>query len=83
MLTTTGTLAPAHRVGPDYRPDAQKPTATVSTHVSYDNVHILPQTSQLLALLTYAISSFVESFFQSMSEFSALQDDPGQAHSKS
>lgn len=57
MSTTTGTVAPAHRVGPDYRPDAQKPTATVSTHISYDNVHILPQTSQLLALLTYAISS--------------------------
>ena len=82
MSNTTGTIAPAHRVGPDYRPDAQKPTATVSTHISYDNVHILPQTSQLLALLTYAISSVVETPFQSRSEMSALQDDPGQGHSK-
>ena len=54
MSSTAGTIAPAHHVGPDYRPDAQKPTATVSTQISYDNVHILPQTSQLLALLTYA-----------------------------
>ena len=41
----------------NYRPDAQKPTATVSTEVSYDNVHILPQTPQLIALLTYAMIS--------------------------
>lgn len=40
-------------VGPDYRPKAEKPTATVSTQVSYANVHILPQTPQLIALLTY------------------------------
>jgi uracil phosphoribosyltransferase len=46
--------SPAHCVGPDYRPRAQKPTATVSTEISYENVHILPQTSQLIALLTYA-----------------------------
>lgn len=45
-------IAPAHCVGPDYRPIAQKPTATVSTEISYDNVHILPQTPQLIALLT-------------------------------
>lgn len=60
MSSTPATIAPAHRVGPDYRPDAQKPTATVSTQIAYDNVHILPQTSQLLALLTYASSSLVE-----------------------
>ncbi len=59
MSSMTGTKAPAHRVGPDYRPDAQKPTATVSTNILYDNVHILPQTSQLLALLTYATPSLV------------------------
>lgn len=45
-------VAPAHGLGPDYRPDTQKPTATVSTAVTYDNVHILSQTPQLIALLT-------------------------------
>lgn len=60
MSSTTEIIAPAHRVGPDYRPDAQKPTATVSTQIKYDNVHILPQTSQLLALLTYAIPSLLD-----------------------
>lgn len=79
MSSTTGTI----RVGPDYRPDAQKPTATVSTQIWYDNVHILPQTSQLLALLTYATPSLVEFSFQSISESSSLQDDSGQEHSKS
>jgi len=44
--------SPAQGVGPDYRPEEQKPTATVSTEISYDNVHILPQTPQLIALLT-------------------------------
>ncbi|KAI9661657.1 MAG: Uracil phosphoribosyltransferase, synthesizes UMP from uracil [Bathelium mastoideum] len=43
---------PSQSVGPEYRPSAQKPTATVSTEVSHENVHILPQTSQLIALLT-------------------------------
>ena len=76
MSSVTGTIAPAHRVGPYYRPDAQKPTATVSTQILYDNVHILPQTSQLLALLTYA-SPLFERSFRSKSESSALQDDPG------
>ena len=46
--------APATCVGPAYRPLDQKPTATVSTKITYDNVHILPQTPQLIALLTYA-----------------------------
>jgi uracil phosphoribosyltransferase len=39
-------------VGPDYRPATEKPTATVSTQVSHNNVHILPQTPQLISLLT-------------------------------
>ena len=51
--------ATAHCVGPDYRPEAQKPTATISTEISYDNVHILPQTPQLIALLTYVSMSAV------------------------
>ncbi|CAG8070775.1 hypothetical protein N7519_009612 [Penicillium mononematosum] len=44
--------SPAQGVGPLYRPDGEKPTATVSKEVSYDNVHVLPQTPQLIALLT-------------------------------
>lgn len=44
--------SPAQGVGPIYRPDGEKPTATVSKDVSYDNVHVLPQTPQLIALLT-------------------------------
>lgn len=43
----------ADGVGPDYRPKAEKPRATVSTQVSHANVHILAQTPQLIALLTY------------------------------
>ena len=43
---------PAKSVGPTYRPDAEKPTATVSEQVSHDNVMVLPQTPQLIALLT-------------------------------
>jgi len=43
---------PSQCVGPDYRPDGQKPTATVSTEVKHANVVILPQTPQLIALLT-------------------------------
>lgn len=61
MSSTPSTAAPAHCVGPDYRPNAQKPTATVSTEISYENVHILPQTPQLIALLTYAKVPFEES----------------------
>jgi len=44
--------APSSHLGPDYRPDDEKPSATVSTKVTHDNVHILPQTPQLIALLT-------------------------------
>ncbi|CAF9943160.1 MAG: Uracil phosphoribosyltransferase, synthesizes UMP from uracil [Alectoria fallacina] len=83
MSSAAGTIAPAHRVGPDYRPDAQKPTATISTQISYDNVHILPQTSQLLALLTYASPSLADIPLQSKLESSPLQDDPGQGLSVS
>ena len=50
-------VSPAHCVGPDYRPDEQKPTATVSTEIKSETVHILPQTPQLIALLTYVPDS--------------------------
>jgi len=52
MASTADPKSPAQCVGPNYRPEGQKPTATVSTQISYDNVHILPQTPQLIALLT-------------------------------
>ncbi|PKS05214.1 hypothetical protein jhhlp_008584 [Lomentospora prolificans] len=43
---------PLQCVGPDYRADYQKPSATVSKEVSFENVHVLAQTPQLIALLT-------------------------------
>ncbi|MCJ1429216.1 Uracil phosphoribosyltransferase, synthesizes UMP from uracil [Sticta canariensis] len=52
MDHTSESTAPEGCVGPDYRPKTEKPTATVSTQILYDNVHILPQTPQLIALLT-------------------------------
>ena len=67
MSTNASIISPVHCVGPDYRPDAQKPIATVSTELSYDNVHVLSQTPQLIALLTYA--TFFEMFRQFFSSF--------------
>jgi uracil phosphoribosyltransferase len=52
MASPTDHGPPAKSVGPTYRPDAEKPTATVSEQVSHDNVHVLPQSPQLIALLT-------------------------------
>lgn len=52
MSTESQPTAPSQCVGPDYRDSAQKPTATVSTPLKQANVHILPQTPQLIALLT-------------------------------
>ena len=51
-ITKKGVQSPALGVGPAYRPAEEKPTATVSKDVPYENVHILPQTPQLIALLT-------------------------------
>jgi uracil phosphoribosyltransferase len=50
---TNGVQSPALGVGPSYRPAEEKPTATVSREVPFDNVHVLGQTPQLIALLTY------------------------------
>lgn len=44
--------APSKCVGPEYKSSHEKPTATVSTEIPHENVHILPQTSQLISLLT-------------------------------
>jgi len=57
---SNGVQSPALGVGPAYRPEEEKPTATVSREVSQENVHVLPQTPQLIALLTcVAYCSFV------------------------
>ncbi|CAM1508531.1 Fc.00g053790.m01.CDS01 [Cosmosporella sp. VM-42] len=52
--------APMQTVGPDYRSQSQKPSATVSTEVPFDNVHVLPQTPQLIALLSMIRSKNTE-----------------------
>ncbi len=44
--------SPTQCVGPDYRSESQKPTAVVSVGVEFDTVTILPQTPQLIALLS-------------------------------
>lgn len=43
---------PVKGVGPVSIPDDKKPAATVSKVVKYENVSVLPQTPQLIALLT-------------------------------
>lgn len=43
---------PSQHVGPDYRQSCDKPSATVSVPIANDNVHVLPQTPQLISLLT-------------------------------
>ena len=43
---------PSQHLGPEYRPLDEKPEATVSTSVPQENVHVLAQTPQLIALLT-------------------------------
>lgn len=50
---TMAQTPPTQTVGPDYRSQNQKPSATVSKEVPFDNVHVLPQTPQLIALLSY------------------------------
>jgi hypothetical protein len=44
--------APSQCLGPTYRAEGEKPKATVSKKVGHANVHVLPQTPQLIALLT-------------------------------
>ncbi|KAF2423307.1 uracil phosphoribosyltransferase [Tothia fuscella] len=52
MSSSTLEKTPSRAVGPTYRSEDEKPTATVSTEVPQSNVHILPQSSQLIALLS-------------------------------
>ena len=48
----TPAAAPTQCVGPTFRSVADKPTATVSHEVPFENVCVLPQTPQLIALLS-------------------------------
>lgn len=54
MASSKETAQAIHReaVGPAYISKNHKPEATVSTAVSFPNVHVLAQTPQLIALLT-------------------------------
>ncbi|CAH0053486.1 unnamed protein product [Clonostachys solani] len=44
--------APTQSVGPEFRSQESKPTATVSVNVDVENVKVLAQTPQLIALLS-------------------------------
>lgn len=44
---------PTKHLGPEYRPAEEKPKATVSKSLDLENLQVLPQTPQLIALLTY------------------------------
>lgn len=44
---------PSDHIGPEYKSMDEKPKATVSKTLDLDNLQILPQTPQLIALLTY------------------------------
>ncbi|KAG6017360.1 Uracil phosphoribosyltransferase, synthesizes UMP from uracil [Claviceps lovelessii] len=44
--------APTQCIGPSHRSAEHKPSATVSTKISFDNVYVLPQSPQLIALLS-------------------------------
>jgi hypothetical protein len=52
----TDILSPTTSVGPEYK--KEKPTATVSTDIQNENVHVLEQTPQLIALLTFVFPLF-------------------------
>lgn len=52
MAQSAPTTSPMVCLGPDYRSDSQKPAATISKDVPFDNVHVLLQSPQLIALLT-------------------------------
>ncbi len=57
------TTATTKCVGPEYRSESQKPIATVSTDVEFDTVTVLPQTPQLIALLTCVVPVLLTSPF--------------------
>jgi hypothetical protein len=44
---------PSPCVGPDFEGKGERPSATLSVEVGLDNVKVLPQTPQLIALLRF------------------------------
>lgn len=54
MSSNTEPVAPSQNIGPEYRPVTEKPEATISSPTEFKNgnVHVLKQSSQLIALLT-------------------------------
>ena len=76
MAQTMREAPPVDSVGPDYRPQNEKPTATISTQVRYENVHILSPTPQLIALLTYDwLLPFTPPYIKSILNVCVLQYD--------
>lgn len=61
--------SPAQGVGPIYQPDGEKPTATVSKEISYENVHVLSQTPQLIALLTWVNHAIPSRYIKTPNQF--------------
>lgn len=55
--------SPTHSFNPNYQDNTKKPSATVSTKITYDNVYTLSQTPQLIAMLTYVSISHIIGFF--------------------
>lgn len=74
--TGVSSPAPERDLGPEYRPAAEKPTATVSKAVPFENVHVLAQTPQLIALLTYVPPPPLLRAFSSMFCLSLVPDTP-------
>lgn len=52
MAQSGPTTPPMRCLGPVYRSESQKPAATISKDVPFENVHVLLQSPQLIALLT-------------------------------
>ncbi|KAI4215051.1 MAG: hypothetical protein LQ351_002365 [Letrouitia transgressa] len=51
--------ASAEGFNPNCQDETKKPSATVSTQITYDNVYTLSQTPQLIALLTHIAGFFI------------------------
>jgi hypothetical protein len=78
MSSATLQKTPSRTVGPDYRAEGELPIATVSTVVSHSNVHVLPQTPQLIALLRYV--SNLTSKIHKLRQVPPIQQDTGQKY---
>jgi uracil phosphoribosyltransferase len=68
---------PSPCVGPDFQGKGERPSATLSVEVGLDNVKVLPQTPQLIALLRL-VHTFVHKTIWYLTK--SLQYDPQQRH---